>query len=246
VQAIGCSAGRSAKRMCMFLAGIVLGVTAAQAADYCGKPPQSAAVDLSAPVNTSFLEKMRQIGVNTIIRYYDHENETLPGKTLTRAERDLILMNGFTAAVVFQHHNDRIASFTPLRGRQDADRALTLAAAVSQAKGSAIYFGVDGGWHSPYEMTNIMAYFSAIKATLTGSGYRVGAYGSGLACDILVANGLAELCWLGAPTSWPGYQDYYLTRKWRLAQLPASECGGRSVDFNLINGMNADYGQFGY
>jgi Domain of unknown function (DUF1906) len=246
VQAFGFSAARSVERMGIFLAGIALGVSAVQAADYCGRPPQGAAVDLSAQVNTSFLDKMRQIGVNTIIRYYDYEDETLPGKTLTRAERDLIAMNGFTAAVVFQHHNDRFASFSRLRGRQDAERSLALANAVSQAKGSAIYFGVDGGWHSSYELANITAYFSEVKATLAGSGYRVGVYGSGLVCDILVTNGLAELCWLGAPTSWPGYSDYYQTRRWRLAQLPTSECGGRSVDFNLTNGMNADYGQFGY
>jgi Domain of unknown function (DUF1906) len=189
---------------------------------------------------------MREIGVNTIIRYYDHQDETLPGKTLTAIERDMIVTGGFTLAVVFQHHNDRFASFTPLRGRQDAERSLTLASAVSQAKGSAIYFGVDGAWQSQYEIANIMAYFGSVKAALADSGYRVGVYGSGLVCDSLVANGLADLCWLGSPISWPGSQDYYRTRRWRLAQLPVTECGGRSVDFDMTNGVDADYGQFGY
>jgi hypothetical protein len=182
---------------------------------------------------------MREIGVNTIIRYYDHQNETIRGKTLTRAERDLIVTNGFNVAVVFQHNNNRIASFTALRGRQDAARSLVLADQVSQPKGSAIYFGVDGPWQSSYELVNILAYFREIRTSLAGSGYRVGAYGSGLVCALLVTNGLA------APMSWPGYYEFYQTGRWRLAQLPAVECGGRSVDFDLTNGADSEYGQFG-
>jgi hypothetical protein len=50
--------------------------------------------------------------------------------------------------------------------------------------------------------------------------------------------GLADLCWLGAPKTWPLYRDYYQTRK------PGA--AAHTVDFNLVNGMGADYGQFGY
>jgi hypothetical protein len=128
----------------MLLASLVIWASAAHAADYCSRDPRVEAVDLSAPVNQSFLDQMQAIGINTIIRYYDHEDETLPGKTLRKAERDLILTNGFKTAVVFQHRNNQFASFTALRGRQDAERSLALAAENSQPKGSAIYFGVDG------------------------------------------------------------------------------------------------------
>jgi len=38
--------------------------------------------------------------------------------------------------------------------------------------------------------------------------------------------------------------SYYQTRKWGLTQLGLSQCGGRSVDFNLTNDRLADYGQF--
>jgi hypothetical protein len=237
------SAKRSAACACLLLA---CWTTGAHAADYCIKDPRVAAVDLSAPVSQGFLDRMRAIGVGTIIRYYDHEDETLPGKTLRRGERDAIVMNGFKMGVVFQHRNDRFASFTPLRGRQDAERALTLAAENVQPKGSAIYFGVDGPWRSPYELINIMAYFQEVNARLPAAGYRVGVYGSGLVCNTLLANGLAELCWLAAPTTWPEFSIFYPTRKWRLVQLPTSQCGGRSVDFNLANGADSDYGQFGH
>jgi hypothetical protein len=188
-------------------------------------------------VDQSFLDQMQAIGINTIIRYYDHENETLPGKTLRKAERDLILTNGFKTAVIFQHRNNQFASFTALRGRQDAERSLALAAENSQPKGSAIYFGVDGAWKTPYELANIVSYFKEVNGRLAASGYHVGVYGSGLVCNTLLANALAELCWLAAPTA---------SKQWRLVQLSTTRCGGRSVDFNLANGIDPDYGQFGH
>jgi hypothetical protein len=192
------------------------------------------------------LVQMQASGINTIIRYYDHENETLPGKTLRKVERDLILANGFNIAVVFQHNNNQLPSFTWLRGRQDAERSLVLAEENSQHKGSAIYFGVDGPWNTVYELANILAYFGELKARLAAAAYRVGVYGSGLVCETLLTNGLADLCWLGAPKTWPSYRDYYQTKQRSLAQLPTTRCGGRSVDYNLVSGINADYGQFGY
>jgi Domain of unknown function (DUF1906) len=234
----------AARFVCVFLASFFIWASAVQSADYCFRDSRIEAVDLSTPVDQDFLNQMQANRINTIIRYYDYENETLPGKTLRRFERDLITMNNFKIAVVFQHHNDQFASFTPLRGRQDAERSLALADENSQLKGSGIYFGVDGAWKSPYELTNIMAYFNEVKSRLTEAGYRVGVYGSGLVCNALVTSGLAELCWLGAPTSWPEFHDYYPTKQWRLVQLPTTRCGGRSVDFNLANG--SDYGQFGY
>ena len=229
----------------MSVASFAIWASTAQAADFCRTDPRVEAVDSSAPVTRSFLETMKAIGINTIIRYYDHEDETLPGKTLRRGERDVIVMSGMKMGVVFQHRNNKFASFTALRGRQDAERSLILAAENSQPRGSAIYFGVDGPWNTSYELANITAYFQEVNARLAGSGYRVGVYGSGLVCNALLANGLAELCWLAAPTSWPDFSAYYQTKRWKLVQLPTTQCGGRSVDFNLANGLAAEYGQFG-
>jgi len=221
-----------------------IGVSAACAAEYCVRDPQIEAVDLAAPVDQYFLTQVKANGIRTIIRYYDHEAETLPGKTLRRAERDLIMQNGLNLAVVFQHHNDQLASFTARRGRQDAERSLALASENSQLKGSAIYFGVDGPWKTPFALSSIMAYFGGVRARLMGAGYRAGVYGSGLVCNMLLRSGLADLCWLGAPTTWPEFHEYYTMKEWKLVQLPTTQCGGRSVDFNLANGN--DYGQFGY
>jgi hypothetical protein len=244
VPTAGFSAAKSAGLACLLFASLVIWMSTARAGDYCADDSRIEAVDLSAPVDQNFLDTMRGTGIKTIIRYYDHEDETLPGKTLRRDERNLIATNGFQTAVVFQHHNNRFASFTALRGQQDAERSLALAQENSQPRGSAIYFGVDGPWQAAYELANVAAYFQELKARLVGFGYRIGVYGSGLVCNMLLSTGLAELCWLGAPTAWPDYHAYYQTRRWGLAQFRTSRCGGRSVDFNLANDRVADYGQF--
>lgn len=227
------------------VAAFAVWVSTAYATDLCVRDPEVQAVDSSAPVTESFLDQMKAIGVKTIIRYYDHEDETLPGKTLRRGERDAIVMSGLKLGVVFQHRNNKFTSFTALRGRQDAERSLVLAAENAQPRGSAIYFGVDGAWSAPNELANILTYFQEVNARLAGSGYRVGVYGSGLVCSTLLANRLAELCWLAAPTTWPDFSPWYQTKRWKLVQLPTTWCGGRSVDFNLANGLEAEYGQFG-
>ena len=238
-------AERPGRCFCLLIAGLAICASTVHATDLCVRDPRAEAVDSSAPVTQSFLDQMKAVGVSTIIRYYDHEDETLPGKTLRRGERDTIVMNGLKMGVVFQHKNNKFASFTALRGRQDAERSLLLAAENSQPRGSAIYFGVDGSWRAPSELASIVAYFQQVNATMAGSGYRVGVYGSGLVCNTLLANGLAELCWLAAPTTWPDFSAWYQTKRWKLVQLPTTQCGGRSVDFNLASGREAEYGQFG-
>jgi len=108
------SATRLAELACLLFASFTVWASTAQAGYYCANDPGIEAVDLSEPVDQGFLDTMRGIGIKTIIRYYDHEDETLPGKTLRREERNLILANGFATAVVFQHHNNEFASFTAL------------------------------------------------------------------------------------------------------------------------------------
>ena len=167
-----------------------------------------------------------------------------PWKDAQTHGADLIVANGFHIGVVFQHNNNRFGSFSVTRGRQDAERSLALAAENLQPKGSAIYFGVDGGWGKAEEIASIKAYFSAARERFRGSGYRIGVYGSGLVCRELLHDGLAELCWLANAKSWPGYNDNYRRGQWRLVQLLPVDCGGRNVDFNLSNGEDVDYGQF--
>src|SRR5262249_24704495 len=103
------------------------------------------AVDISYQTNNDFLNRIKAIGVSTVIRYYDWVHETLPGKTLTSGELARIRQNSLELAVVFQHNNDKTSTFETVdRGTIDAKRSLDLARSFEQPANSAIYFGVDG------------------------------------------------------------------------------------------------------
>ncbi len=130
---------------------LVFGQMAA-AGPACEAHPGFTAIDASHPMTeltprggVPGLTALRQMGVDTIIRYYDNVAETLPCKTLVPEETRAILDAGFSVLAVFQHNNDNPLTFvTPGRATLDAQRAIELALANGQPSGSAIYFGVDG------------------------------------------------------------------------------------------------------
>jgi hypothetical protein len=227
----------------------------AKAESYCAPNKGAAAVDLSQPVDDAFLAKMRQIGVKTIIRYYDHINETIENKTLHRAERDLITQEGFDIVVVFQHHNDCPTKFKAWTGHQDAKRALELAKENGQPSGSVIYFAVDFDARAGIcgrekdnvkeNFRNIRAYFGALREEFADKNYQIGVYGSGAVCGRLIEEGLAALCWISQSRDFPGTREALAQGGYHLHQLaPSEECGGKGVDFNLAREPNANFGQF--
>ena len=223
--------------------GVAL-VQPSQAAPACSGVNLAQALDTSGQVTTRFLKNIRHSGVTTIARYYDHPDETLPGKTLSAAELKRIAARHLNVIVVFQHHNDQLASFTADRGRADGLRSLELAGMHHQPAGSAIYFGVDGSWSQPTELAGILGYFQAVKDALAGSGYRVGVYGGGLVCKRVIGSGLADLCWLSNARSWPGYDEAMSAGAWAIRQESPVHCGGRDLDFDHLNPAIPDVGQF--
>ena len=218
-----------------------------QSADHCYRGSGMMAADTSAPVTAAFLKKMREVGVHTIIRYFDHKDETLPGKTLTFEERMQISQAGFHILVVFQHWGQRISTFRDhKRGKADAIRALTLAHDVGQPVGSAIYFAVDGPWSSDKDIADITRYFTDVRRTVSARGnlYRVGVYGSGQVCSTILDRGLADYCWLANAKAWPGYNAHLASGRWQIRQLMPGKCGDREVDFNLLPSRSVYFGQF--
>lgn len=125
---------------------------AAWAGPSCTAHPGFTVIDASHPMTDltprngrPAMAALRDLGVDTIIRYYDNVAETLPCKTLVPEETQAVLQAGFSLLAVFQHNNDNPMTFvTPGRGTLDAQRAIELALANGQPNGSAIYFGVDG------------------------------------------------------------------------------------------------------
>ncbi|RFB81288.1 glycoside hydrolase domain-containing protein [Methylovirgula sp. 4M-Z18] len=230
----------------LVLASLLIGTAAyaQQAADFCRARLKATAVDLSSQVDDGFLKHMKRIGIKTVIRYYDLEDETFDGKSITPRERVLIKKHGFKLGVVFQHHSNRIASFTPRSGLRDAKRAVVMAHAMRQPRGSTIYFGVDNNWDSDHALNAVTRYFKVAKRVVTAGGYHVGVYGSGLVCDTIRGKNLAQKCWLSNAKSWPGYADYYRSQQWHMLQTREGVCAGHPVDFDIVNRRFADYGQF--
>ncbi len=236
---------RAGRATCLAAAALALMATAplAQASSKCPNAVKAKGADLSLQVTDAFLKTTKSAGVTTIARYYDYPDETLPGKTLTQPEVDLIAARGLKLVVIFQHHNDHFESFTPARGDGDAVRALELATKFKQPQGSAIYFGVDGDWESDAEQATILAYFQAAHAKVAAAGYRVGVYGSGLTCQKLKAAGMVSLCWL--PGAMLEGLDWALSNDaWQLWQQKQSLCGGVDIDLDRINKWQPDAGQW--
>lgn len=235
-------AGRLAVLAAAALA-LMAGAPLAQAASKCPNPVKAKGADLSLQITDKFLKTIKAAGVTTIARYYDYPDETLPGKTLTQPEVDLVAARGMKLVVIFQHHNDHFESFTPERGDGDATRAVELAAEFKQPTGSAIYFGVDGDWEGDAEQAKILAYFQAAHAKVAPAGYRVGVYGSGLTCQKLKAAGVVSLCWL--PGAMLEGLDWALSNDaWQLWQQKQSLCGGVDIDMDRINKWQPDAGQW--
>jgi len=239
---------------------------ASGAAPLCEPGKGYVAVDTAQQLNEEFLGKLKAAGIGTVIRYYDWTDETLPGKTLTARELALIAKADMSVAVIFQHNNDCLCTFMRKgRGTRDAKRVLELATSFSQPAGSAVYFGVDGvdaqflallaatdlpsgePQARKFVQRYVRSYFQEVATVMKSSGYKVGAYGSGLVCSYLLDERLVELCWLANATSWPGYERFAATTQWALKQhLPTkkSDCFGVEVDLNTGNPTIGNFGQW--
>src|SRR5262249_57206295 len=107
--------GRGGAKVMLLLAviaGALSGDHALASAVICEKGKGYVAIDASEQLSEDFLRQIKALQIDNVIRYYDWSNETLPGKTLTTRELRLIAKLDMNVAVVFQHHNDCLCTFT--------------------------------------------------------------------------------------------------------------------------------------
>jgi hypothetical protein len=109
----------------------------------CDPNPADTVADFSMHVTDLRLDgnpiwnRLQELGIKTIVRYYDWDPESQPCKTLFRDETNAILANKFSIAVVFQHFNGDPETFIDTtRGKKDAERSLDLAEHNGQPPGS--------------------------------------------------------------------------------------------------------------
>lgn len=196
------------------------------------------------------LDALKDAGVWTIFRYCAREaQDFLPNKRLKPEEAREAIAAGFSLGVVYQFNNNVRANINPARGRIDADYAVEHAAvAQKQPKGSAIYFGIDGDWTDAAARADIAGYFRSVREAFAGSGYRVGAYGSGATLSFLQTHpeALVDMTWLAYPQGWSGSATYFNTGNWRLFQAALeTRIGSLAVDANIVNPRISDFGQWG-
>ncbi|WBU51769.1 glycoside hydrolase domain-containing protein [Paracoccus sp. SCSIO 75233] len=228
-------------------------MAAKKSKDYCRIASGVQMVDTSFQATDSFVDHMKDVGVSIVARYYDYENETLPGKRLREYEIPIISKAGMSILVVFQHNNNKSETFEDWknRGLNDAERALKMATELRQPSGSAIYFGVDGDFVGSipgikFYTKEVVGYFSEINKVFEADGgkYRIGAYGSGEALRVLKTSDLITLRWLSHSHGFVGSKDALAADRYEIEQYLPGQCGGRSVDFNSLRDGVSDVGQF--
>lgn len=203
-------------------------------------------VDTGHGTNATFLRGLADNGVKTIFRYFAQENN-LPGKNITRRERDMIFDHGLSLAIVYQFEAYRRDRFNPASGRADADFCLERAAEISQPHGSAIFFAVDNDSHTSED---VIAYLSAVKQRLGGR-FQIGCYGSGHQCAAVMDDGLATMAWIAEAPAWRGTREFINARRWHLYQNKTQiernrhmSSGGVPIDANVLNARFDSIGAF--
>lgn len=194
----------------------------------------SSVVSLNEKLSSSGAKTLKNIGVDTVFRYYTFaEQRYLPTQKITKEELNVILEAGLGVAVVYEYES-RIYSplikngkviktkkrrvrerYTAKMGRRDVLSALEQAKVIGQPKGSAIYFGVDSsGLPSKF----IVDYFAVISKKCRQAGFKVGVYGPGDNCRELKQAGLVDFTWLAKSPDWDGSKEYENSLKWDLYQ----------------------------
>ncbi len=97
----------------------------------------------------------------------------------------------------------------------------------------------------------IVHYFEQVNASVKPEGYKIGAYGSGSVCELLLGKKLVDYCWLAQSTGWPGFDHFYRSKRWTMVQERTTVCrqwnfaNGDHVwlDFNRVNSAKGAWGK---
>jgi hypothetical protein len=156
---------------------------------------------------------LREAGQAFVVRYYSRTTRQ-PEKHLTPGEAATLAAAGLDIVTVYQDNAREPEDFGRARGEQDGMSAFLYAAETGQPVGSAIYFAVDADFSEPQLRALVMPYFAGVKAAFeraapNAPSFRIGVYGSGLACRLLKAElYYVDFTWLAESTGWAESRDY--------------------------------------
>jgi Domain of unknown function (DUF1906) len=94
-------------------------------------------------------------------------------------------------------------------------------------------------------------YFKEVNRVLKADGrYKIGIYGSGLACKRIQDQGLASYCWLAMSSGWPGTKAHSASGRWSMSQQLTTFCkgwqfnGSETARFDFNRMRSTDVGQW--
>jgi hypothetical protein len=94
-------------------------------------------------------------------------------------------------------------------------------------------------------------YFRDVNQVLKADGrYRIGGYGSGATCKMLLDKKLVAHCWLAMSKGWPGSKQFASSGRWSLSQQLTTFCKGwrfnaqETVRFDFNRIKSGDVGQW--
>ena len=218
------------------------------------QPTQPTAFD-SAVNCAAALPKLKALGYDTAIRYYDHTvHDPVPSwKVLSVHEAVQIMSAGFNIVAVYESTNNIKYMAGEADGLLHGKRAGWYATnKIHQPMGSAIYFAVDMDLGSSAINQKILPYFRGVAAGLKqtcagGIPYDIGVYGSGDTCRAVLDAGLAKFAWLANATGWSGFKQFEASGRWHLKQQTTRKLtGGVAYGYDPNYVGASDVGQFNY
>ncbi len=195
----------------------------------------------------AFIPWLSSQGFKLALRYYT----ALPSKKrLSRAEAQALVRAGFALGAVYQDRGTQAAHFGLDQGRTAGANALRYAREeIHQPRDSGIYFSIDFDVSKAELKDRIVPHFRALREALTETGqqrpgYRIGAYGSGLALKTLLDAGLIELAWLSMSMGFRESKAFFRSNRWNLHQKlevknVATPAGKFSYDPNEVSSAGA-------
>jgi len=189
------------------------------------------AVDCTG-LNPNQVTDLANNGVKYVGRYLSHAS----WKGLTLGEVANIKTAGLQIFSIYETNPTQPSYFSAAQGESDALDAVTLAKAVDQPEGTAIYFTVDYDAQAG-DLESILTYFQAIKNNLVG--YKVGAYGSYTVLNYLHENNAADYWFQTVAWSYGQRCSFLNIYQFQVNQTLA----GVNVDFDNL--VTADIGAWG-
>jgi hypothetical protein len=194
-------------------------------------------IDVAQDVRRA-LPALKADGITSIIRY-DCRPTKGRWKEASNAEIAAILAAGLRMGIVSEGVGNRASAFTKSTGYADAMYSRERAKQRHQPNGSAVYFALD--WDISYsEMrSNAVPYFTAVREAFSELKpglpvLRVGCYGSGMACDVLLRARLIDLAWITCSSGFQGSKAFVAAGREHLLQYACERpMHGPDVDYNL-------------